>query len=682
MGEQIQRPVRVSGANFADIVRQMDEQPPSPINRPTRDALAAYWASRGLERLGAGDYDRAVSALCGALVHYTPDELQAGRLPDALAPLARGILDRSNPRGDEAHTLAANRLLTLLQSPDPDASSRFEEVLRWGETNRREFRPPWVFHGEMSDIYREIARVLPERTMITRAREHAEQRRAEALREFARPTPEARSPEQVVSLRRAIERSVLDVAILHLRIGDIQGAAEHVARMTGSGSRGLAALLHAVVEDSSPEGYIGLAQQLERVDTAAMAGVCRDGRRRFAREARFAQCLAMAAERDGEWGVSAAHLEAAARLRADDPDALGRAIVASARWLETESSSDDPSTGRAAIAKLRALHAEWNRRFSARAAPLSEADVDLAAAQFEVSNANISAAQTLLERAMRAPSPPRGAFLLRAEIAWRHGESALALEILQRAAALPLASHESGSEVQPLIVLRRAWALQSAGQADAAQAAFMQAEAGFAALARSFEGERKAFALMHQAYAQDGLGHANEAKECWDAALAAAPDDRSIATAAVVFYMGRARWSEASRTAARARARLTLDRNWETYFALWQWTTSKLAGAEDERARAALNAISSHADATSPWTTRLAQRAMGAITSEQLLQHAQNAGQRAEAHFYEALLLLAANDRAAAIQQLEETIRSDMLYFNEYHVAWSLVRTLASTPSR
>lgn len=672
----------MTSANFAELVRQLDEQPASRGNRSVRDAVAAFWASRGVERLGAGDYEHAVGALRGALVHYTPEELQAGRLPDALAPLARGILDLSNPRGDEANTLAANRLLTLVQTPDRDATSRYEEVLRWGENNRREFRLPWVFHAEMSEIYREIARVFPERTVITRSREHSEQRRAEALRELGRPTPEPRPEEQVVALRRAIERPVLDVTILHLRVGDIQGAADHVEAMTGSGSRGLAALLHAVVEDSTPEGYLSLAQQLDRVDSTAMAGVCREGRRRFAEDPRFAQCLATAADSDGEFGVSAAHLEAAARLRADDPEALGRAIAASARWLETESTSDDSSAGRAAIARLRALSTEWTRRFAGRAAPLSEADIDLAAAHYEVSTANIRAAETLLDHAMTATNPPRGAFLLRAEIAWRRGDSARALEVLQRAAQLPVASHESGSEVQPLITLRRAWALQLAGQSSAAQTAFQQAESGFVALSRSLEGERKAYALMQLAFAQDGLGHADDARESWDAALSAAPDDRSIATSAVVFFMGRARWADAARVAASARGRLTLDRNWETYFALWQWSSSKLAGDEDERARSALNDVSGRANGMSPWTTRLAQRAVGAITFEQLERHAQNAGQRAEAHFYEALLELASNNRAAATQQLNATVQSNMLYFNEYHAAWTLVRGLEQAPSR
>jgi hypothetical protein len=78
---------------------------------------------------------------------------------------------------------------------------------------------------------------------------------------------------------------------------------------------------------------------------------------------------------------------------------------------------------------------------------------------------------------------------------------------------------------------------------------------------------------------------------------------------------------------------------------------------------------------------RLAQRATGAITFEQLSQHAQNAGHRAEAHFYEALSKLAANDREGAREALRATLRTDMMFFNEYQVAWTLERSLA-TPAR
>lgn len=678
VGEQIRPAPNVSGANFASLVRELDEQPASRANRPTRDAVAAYWAQRGVERLSAGQYDDAVGAMRSALVHYTPEELQRGNLPNALAPLARGLVDIGSPRGDEAHVLAAHRVLSLLSTPDREASARYEEVLRWGENNRREFRLPWVFHAEMSEIYREIARVFPEQSMITRSREHSEQRREAAQRELVRPTPEPRPEEVVMGLRRAIERPLFDVAILHLRVGDLEGAATHAEEMSGANGRGIAALLRAVADDASPEGYIGLAQQLERIDVTAMAGICREGRRRFAQDARFAQCLALAAENDGEYGLCAAHFEAAAHLRQDDPEALGRAIAATARWLQSESASDDSSAGRAAITRLRALSGEWTRRFASRAAPFSEADINVAAAHFEVSVANISEAETLLDRAISTPRPPRGAFLLRAEIAWRHGDSARAEQVLQRAAALPVGADENGSELQPLLSLRRAWAKESAGDSAGATALFQQAEAGYAAIARSLEGERKAAALSQRAFALDGLGRADDARDAWDAALAAAPDDQGIASSAVVFFMSRARWADAARVASSARARLTLDRNWRTYFALWTWLSSKLAGAEDERALAALREVANGADEHSPWTTRLAQRAVGTLTEAQLAQHAQNVGHRAEAHFYDALAKLVANDRAGAVDGLRATVRTDMLFFNEYQVAWSLERRLGA----
>lgn len=672
----------VTGANFAALVRRLDEEQATNANRPLRDAVAAHWATRGIERLSAGDYDRAVNAMHGALVHYTPDELRGGQLPDALAPLARGLLDVANPRGDEPRVLAANRVLTLLRTPDRDAASRYQEVLRWGESNRREYRQPWVFHAEMAEIFREVARILPERSMVDRSRDHSEQRRAEALREITRPTPEPRTPDELVPLRRAVERPVIDVTILDLRIGDVAGAAEHTEAMTGSGSRGLAAVLHAVVEDGSAEGYIALAQQLDRVDNTAMAGVCRAGRRLFRDDARFAVCLALAADRDEEHGLCAMHHEAAARLRPDDPEQLGRAIAAAARWLETDVSSENVDAGRAAITQMRTLSAEWARRFSGRAPPLNDAEIDLAAAHFEVGTARLTAAEELLDRAMRTSRPPRGALLLRAEIAWRKGDGRRADTILEQAGRLPVASDESSSEVLPLVQLRRAQALELAGDATAATALYTQAEAGYAALARSLEGERRARALMQHALAADGLGRADAARDSWDQALAAAPEDRSVAAGAIVFFMSRERWADAARVARSARSRLQLDRNWETYFTLWSWAASKLAGAEDEAARAALREVSSHAGALSPWTARLAQRAAGTFTFEQLSTHAQNAGQRAEAHFYEALLSMIANDRAGAVEHLRSTLRTDMLYYNEYHIAWDLDRRLSRAPAQ
>ena len=51
-------------------------------------------------------------------------------------------------------------------------------------------------------------------------------------------------------------------------------------------------------------------------------------------------------------------------------------------------------------------------------------------------------------------------------------------------------------------------------------------------------------------------------------------------------------------------------------------------------------------------------------------------GQRAEAHFYEALARLSAGDREATREQLRATVQTDMLRFNEYDAAWELLRAM------
>jgi tetratricopeptide (TPR) repeat protein len=670
------RPPAVTGANFAALAAQLDEQAPAPSNRPLRDALARYWATQGLERIADDDYDGAIRALRGALVHYTPDELSRGALPDALEPLARGVLALSNPRGDVARALAANRLLALLQTPDREANGRFEEVRGWGEANRREFRPRWMFHAEMSEIFREVAHIVPERSLVDRSREHAEQRRAEALRELGRLASDGRGPEQMEAIRRSVERPVVDVMLLYLRLGELRLAADRVEAMTGGGGRGLSALLRSLVEDDSAEGYLSLAQQLERLDSAAMAGVCRLGRRRFSTDPRFAQCLSLAASRDGQFGVCATHLERAAGLRAEDPETLGRAIAATVRWLDHESAAENPEAGRAAIARLRVLSAEWSRRFAGQPAPVSDAEIDLAAAQHEVGAANLRDAETLLDRAIAGGQPPRGALVLRAEIAWRKGDIERADGMLARAATIPPNAQESGSEVLPTLTLRRGLYLSEGATSGRARPLLEQAAESLAALSRSLEGERRAEALTRHALAVDALGQRALARQSWDEALAVAPDDRGLASSATVFFLGRGAFSDAARVAAGARGRLQLDRTWRGYFALWQWHGSRLAGDEDERARAALRELTAGAGAISPWTTRLVQRATGELDFDHLYSHASTPGRRAEAHFYEALHRLGDGDVSGARRHLEETVRSDMLHFLEYDAAWSLLRTL------
>jgi 16S rRNA C1402 (ribose-2'-O) methylase RsmI len=64
------------------------------------------------------------------------------------------------------------------------------------------------------------------------------------------------------------------------------------------------------------------------------------------------------------------------------------------------------------------------------------------------------------------------------------------------------------------------------------------------------------------------------------------------------------------------------------------------------------------------------------LSFDELLSLASTSGQRAEAHFYEGLMKLAEGDRSTALERLRSTLATNMLYYNEYHVAWDLERLL------
>lgn len=131
--EQTLAAPRVSSANFGELLRSLDEVAPSRRNRPVRDAVASYLAQRGMERVDAGDYEGAVNALRRSLVNYSADELSQGHVPDTVTPLAQAILAISEPRGDEARSLAATRVLTLVQTTVPGSMDHFDAVRTWGE---------------------------------------------------------------------------------------------------------------------------------------------------------------------------------------------------------------------------------------------------------------------------------------------------------------------------------------------------------------------------------------------------------------------------------------------------------------------------------------------------------------------------------------------------------------------
>lgn len=678
----------VDGSSIADLERDLDETPPGDNSRDAiRDGVARYMAARGVEALQTGDFATAVARLRQALVHYSPAEIAHGGLPDELAPLARGVFDVASSRGDEAHSLAAARVLMALRTVDPDARAQWDRIREWGSRNRTEFQRPWVVEGELSDIYKEIARIVPAQDVLDGAAEHMVARRRAVLDARAlltgRDGPRLNFDE-VQQLRAGMRVAAADLAILFLRVGDVREAANRLTSLgSASESSGLASALGSIAQgEGGADPLWELAQRLAQIDGAAAAGVCRVGRQSFANDMRFAGCLAVSAEHERDLGLASAHLERAASLGNADQRALRAAIEASRSALGLSIGGDDLAPGRRAYDRTRALLERWRSQYQGQLAPVADADLETLAADLELSAGNLREAEEHLTRATQGDAPSRDAFYLLAEISWRHRDGAEAARRLRAGLALPLRPDESDSLFRPQYTVRLAQAAQVAGDAAEARRLFEESAAALDALARSLTGHELATAMLQRAVVADALGDSDGVHRALVAALDADADGRDVAARAITFSLSRSRWTDARDFYRTARATLTLDRTWQVYFALWGSIAARMGHLTDDGgAQRALEGIAAGADGQASWTARLAQRYTGAIDRARLTGYARTTGQRAEALFYDGMLKLSGGDVAGAEEDLRAVLATDVMRYWEYEMSWEMLERHLHAPT-
>ncbi len=674
-------PAAVTAATLDDARRVLDEQPAGEASlRELRAQVTRMLAARAYEALQSGDTARAIQRLQAALVRYSPDELAHGGLPRDLEAPARALLATSSTRGEEGSALGATRILLALEPPPADARPTWDRITEWGARNRQDFQRPWVREGELAEIQREVAALIPARDVLDSAAAHIIARReAAAEARNARSELAHLSFDEVRQLRAGLQRSAAELAMLFLRVGELTQAGERLSSMgAGAEGSGLATAIRGIARsEGGADALNDLARQVAPVDHLAAAGVCRVGRQRYASDPRFARCLAAAADRDRDLGLASAHLDAASALRPSDLDSLRDALVETHRWLQSEVGADDVAPGRRAVERARSLLDRWRALAPDRAPAIIEADVEELAAQLELAAGNLPEATAHLERATHATPSSRDAFLTLSEIAWRHGDGPAALHRLDEGVALPLRPSESDSSFRPRFAVRRAQVLSSTGHPDEARAAFGEALAALDALARFAEGRDLAEAQYERALTLQALGREGEVRAALDAALDADPENRSIAGLSVSFCLGHARWSDALDLSRRARAQLTLEPAWQVYFALWSRLSARLGHLPDDAgATSALTAIATTDDPHVPWTTRLAQRAVGRVTHDELLAAAHTRGQRAEALFYDAMSALATGDAVEGARGLHEVVATETLHYHEYEMAWETLRRL------
>jgi tetratricopeptide (TPR) repeat protein len=687
-GLEVAIPARLSAETFADARRAYDLlEPADPRRAALRARLAAYLAEQARGPMEAGDYDAVVEAFAAITALHTSQELGRGDVERALRESAAWLLERGEPRGDEARVLSALLVLAAVDADRRDAlRARYDEIAAWGPDARDRLASPVQRYGGLVRVWEEHARLTPAPAVLDRlARLYVERRDAYgallALR-GERLFGRGLSLDDLREANFAASRAPLDVAAAFLAAGDVASALARVEGMGGlSSSESQVAEVLRIARAGGADGdeallVLARGYMEEGIGRPEVArALCTLGRRRSPADARFPQCLARIAALDRRYGDATALYADAIRLAPDERGLYDEALSVLndliARGYFTASTRDAHALARQAETILD----ERMRRFPSTRPPVPPEQLYLVIAESELAVGEVDEARRHLERSIATRTT--GAALARlGELLDALGESTRAEELLRRALdEIPERSREdSGRRAEVLEKLGDAQ--RRAGRTAQAERSYAEALAGYERVALSRAGRDLGLVHVRRAVVLDRLGRRADALAAFRQALGAGRGQLEV-YARVLSYLVSAEPADAPLALEVFRAsqrQLRLPAEWRVYFALWVRAIAARAtepAAREAASREATEALAAVRGA-SGWSAQLARFATGALPYPELLAAASNRGEQAEAHFYEAMRQLAEGRAAEARALLDKVLETRMVSFYEYQIAQRL----------
>jgi len=679
----------VTVESFADVRREfLVLAPGDPIRTQVRDRLLAHLAIDTDALVRAADYEAIVARLGEMTELLLPIDLSAG--PDALrplAPLARFVVARGAPRGDEPRVLAALLLLSRIEPNETAHLAEYERAAVWGHDARvgGPDAPPRSLYDTVEggmglvEVWEEHARLSPASEVIDRlARLHLELRDRLGNRgESGFAPPRSMAELEAMSFVSAlIERAPLEVAATYLRVGDLAAAREHVGEMgdeSGTEWRVRRILEEAARDDAQGvEALLQLAVGFAEVRPDVSQAVCRNGRRRFPQQPDFPLCLArLSGDRPAD---AASWFAEAARLAPDNRDVYDDALESISGLLETP--SDDVGAFRMLVTDTEWLIDERARRWPSEApADLTVANLRLALADAEASAGNVPEARAALESSLALSRGTEGLVQLAdLELGTSHADRASTL--YEEALASLTDQSEGGRLQRGLLYHELGDARRLAGDASAATAAYRQALDALAPLleVRGIAQEQLAFIHIELGVLRRRLGDRGASDTSLRAAMHAAPDETApFAIALQTLVVDQPDASLAAEAFHGARVGSSLAPAWKVYFALWaQFAAERSGAAADPEV---LDVLAEFSEGEG-WHARLASLGAGTATADEVLSAATSNGERCEAHFYAGARLLAVGDRDGAVRAFREVLETHMVRYYEYQMALELLAEL------
>lgn len=664
------RPAVVTDATYGQVRRAYERLPVASPERPaTRAELAAYLLRDQAERVEADDYEGAVALTVEVTSLCTPTELGRGDLPAELEALARYLARTAPPRGDEARALSANLLLHLLHPEQPQFLQMYEGIRDWGFESRAAIGQPLSRFSEgLIDAWNEHVRMVPTPdTMNMLARLRTEHRAAaEQLihsTERRMPAPEA--------FYLNWQQAAIDVAAIYLRHGDSASALTRVEAMGATGQM-VDWLQEAGQDDSeAATALVELARRFQRRSSTDVArGICISGLRRFPRDVRFHRCLAqVSAHLSDDEGAIAWYSEAVS-MAPDDRLVHDEALRNLAGLIEEGIFSDDPgSTRRISNEATRILEARM-ARWAGTPPPVPPEVLYRNIALAEMNAGDAKEAEQRLRASLAARATMEGHRQL-AVLLERTGRAQEAAEQFRAALALLDEGELRHMDKRAELLERLGDALRLADD-PASRLAYGESLALWDDLMARLRNRNISVAQLHRGILLGRLADGPEARKAFGVAMRAAPEMRETYST-ILSHLAVVQPDSAFAHAVFRQAvnQLSLDPRWKVYFALWLRLVAGRQGASaDEDVVFVLEDLSGGAD----WPSGLAAFGAGKLDYAQLLERADNLGERTEAHFYEGARLLSVGDRASAAARFQQVIDSQMINFYEYAMAQELLR--------
>ncbi|MDH5673156.1 MAG: tetratricopeptide repeat protein [Myxococcales bacterium] len=676
----------ITDATYDEVLRAYLHLSVGDPNRTAlRKRLSAYLLNQRGEAAGEDDFEVAVDLIGSITGLYSPRELAEEELPAGLGTLARVLVDKGSPRGDEARVLSGLFLLSRLEPDRGEHAQLYRRIKRWGFDARSAQSAPLDRFEGLVEAWEEHARLTPTPGVLdTLARLHVDRR--DALFQVFR-SPEQRRVPPSAAVFHGLQQTAMNVAAIYLRHGDVASAAARVEAMGSAGGSEERLLEYLqMARDDGPEGtavLIELAAAFRdggRPDVAR--GLCIYGLRRQRGDARFSQCLARVAASEHEAGDALAWYAEAIRLVPDDRVLYDEVLEVLSRMIEQDVFGSDSEQTQLLAARASELLAERMERWPDDAPPVKPEELYLAIGMAEMNVGNAEQAEGRLRASLKARETV-GALMELGMLLERLGRHDDAAAAYKRALGLSTEGKRDEGEGRGArraeIHERLAGSLRAGGDAAGARKHYQKALALWDGRIQNLSDRRLGLAHLRRGVLLGRLGRERDAIVAFEKAMTLVPQVRDTYATILAYLVVTEPNSEfAHRVFRHALNQLSLEPEWKVYFALWLRT---IAGRKGQATESDVDHVFEDLADGDDWPAMLAQFASGRASYESLLKAAETVGERTEAHFYEGARRLGKGDLGGARTMFQRVLDTHMVNFYEFAMAQELIDTMQAGAS-